>query len=91
MADMHLWVKGFAHYIAFGGSKVAKTTFSTFIILAHEGPHGEQLKFWRTATGMGEDTCIMRVREGAPRRCWVPWTLQSWFGLCPRELVVRQF
>lgn len=45
MADMHLWVKGFAHYIAFGGSRVAKTTFSTFIILAHEGPNGEQLKF----------------------------------------------
>ena len=45
MADMHLWVKGFAHYIAFGGSRVAKTTFSTFIILAHKGPNGEQLKF----------------------------------------------
>ena len=42
---IYLWVKGFAHYIAFGGSKVAKTTFSTFIILAHEGPNGEQLKF----------------------------------------------
>ena len=37
MADMHLWVKGFAHYIAFGGSRVAKTTFSTFVILAREG------------------------------------------------------
>ena len=45
MADMHLWVKGFAHYIAFGGSRVAKTTFSTFIILARKGPNGEQLKF----------------------------------------------
>ena len=39
----------------------------------------------RNGDGMGED--IMRVRAGcaAARSSWVPWTLQSWFGLCPRK------
>ena len=61
--------------------------------MPHEHADEQQTERWRGRRPAWAKILVScESEQGAPRRCWVPWTLQSWFGLCPRsELVVRQF